>query len=203
MKLKICGLTRLADIKMVNEALPDYAGFVFAKSRRQVDETMADLLKKYLNPEIKTVGVFVNENLERIVRLCQRGTIDLVQLHGDEDKDYMGALKKRVPNQIIKAVRVQTARQIAQAERLPCDYLLLDTDAKGQFGGSGVAFDWSIIPIMQKPYFLAGGLNMDNIGRAVSQCSPYCLDVSSGVETDGIKDSGKILTITQFVRSVK
>ena len=203
MKLKICGLTRLDDVEIVNAVLPDYVGFVFAKSRRQVDETMADLMKRRLHPNVQAVGVFVNEEMERIVRLCNRGTIDVIQLHGDEDRDYMDTLKNQVPNEVIKAVRVQTTQQIAEAEKLPCDYLLLDTDTKGQYGGSGVAFDWSLIPVLEKPYFLAGGLNFDNVQCAVSKCRPYCLDVSSGVETNGVKDLEKIQKIVQFVRSVK
>ena len=146
-KIKICGLKRTEDISYVNELLPDFAGFVFAKSSRQVDAKKAAELKKQLSPKIKAVGVFVNAEPEFIDKLYQKQIIDLAQLHGDETADYIHRLKNLCPSlPLIKAVRVQSTKQILEAEKLPCDYLLLDTWQKDSYGGSGKTFDRSLIP---------------------------------------------------------
>lgn len=200
-KLKICGLSRMQDIDAVNALLPEYIGFVFAESRRRVEEETAEALAARTDSRILKTGVFVNEDPEKILRLCRNGVIDLVQLHGDENREYLLFLKEKLPNPVIKAVRVRTAAEILEADSLPCDFLLLDTYAKGQYGGSGAAFDWNVIPALQKPYFLAGGLYCDNVLQAVSACKPYALDISSGVETDGVKDPEKIRNIIQLIRS--
>ncbi len=194
-KIKICGLTRRQDIDAVNTALPDYIGFVFAKSRRQVDEMQAKALKAALNPSIKAVGVFVNEEIGKIIRLCNSQVIDLIQLHGDENEDYIKKLKNCVPNKIIKAVRVKNREDIKKAMAFSSDYLLFDAYHESMYGGLGRTFDWSLISGVNRPFFLAGGINSDNIMRAITQCSPYCIDVSSGVETNGYKDPKKIMDI--------
>ena len=192
-KIKICGLKHKEDISYVNELLPDFAGFVFAKSSRQVDAKKAAELKKQLSPKIKAVGVFVNADPEFIAELYQQQIIDLAQLHGDETADYIHRLKHLCPSlPLIKAVRVQSTKQILEAEKLPCDYLLLDTWQKDSYGGSGKTFDRSLIPPLTKPWFLAGGLNAENIAESISQCHPWAVDVSSAVETDGVKDKEKI-----------
>lgn len=198
-KLKICGLTRIQDIDIVNATMPDFIGFVFAESKRKVSFEQAFEMKKRLNSGIKAVGVFVNAGLEEIVRLCSEGVIDLVQLHGDEDASYITALKERIECPVIKAVRVQNPEQILNTELLPCDYLLLDTYQKDAYGGTGVSFDYALIPKLHKPYFLAGGLNAGNIEKAAT-LHPYCLDISSGVETDGIKDPSKIKDIIRQIK---
>lgn len=198
--IKICGLTRKVDIEAANEARPDYIGFVFARSRRQVDEEQAKALKACLNPSIKAVGVFVNEEMARIIRLCHSGVIDLIQLHGDEDEDYIQALKSCVTNPVIKAVRVKDAGDIRQALALSCDYLLLDAWHEDQYGGMGRTFDWSLIPEINKPFFLAGGIHSGNILQAIEKCRPYGIDVSSGVETAGLKDPEKIREIVALAR---
>ena len=165
-KIKICGLKRTEDISYVNELLPDFAGFVFAKSSRQVDAKKAAELKKQLSPKIKAVGVFVNAEPEFIAELYQQQILDLAQLHGDETADYIHRLKNLYPSlPLIKAVRVQSTKQILEAEKLPCDYLLLDTWQKDSYGGSGKTFDRSLIPPLAKPWFLAGGLNAENIAE--------------------------------------
>lgn len=202
-KVKICGLSRFVDVDMVNETLPDYIGFVFAKSRRQIDEETAAQLKSKLNRNIQAVGVFVNEDKARIIRLCKAGTIDIVQLHGDEDEGYSKELRVEISNPIIKAVRVRNRKDIERAESFPCDYLLFDTYKESQYGGSGETFDWTMITKVNKPYFLAGGLQSDNVIQAINQAHPYCLDVSSGVETDGWKDNKKIIEIVTKIRSVR
>jgi phosphoribosylanthranilate isomerase len=185
----------------VNEALPDYIGFVFAKSQRQVNPQQAKDLKDILDRRILSVGVFVNAEPSEIIKLCMDGIVDIIQLHGNEDHSYMSTLRSKVSNQIIKAVQVQSASQLIDAQLLPCDYLLLDTYQKDRYGGSGKSFDWSLIPTLQKPFFLAGGLCSENIASAVTAMHPYCLDMSSGVETNGIKDQDKIKKIVRMVRS--
>jgi phosphoribosylanthranilate isomerase len=202
-KIKICGLSRPVDIDYVNEAQPDYIGFVFAKSRRQVSEELAGKLKSMLNPAIQSVGVFVNEDVNRIIRLCREKVIDVIQLHGDEGEEYIQSLKEQVTNPIIKAVRVQSAKDIRKADLLSCDYLLLDAFKEGQYGGCGDVFDWLVISEVSKPYFLAGGIRPDNVIQAVAQVKPYAIDLSSGVETDGVKDRTKIIELITKVRSVR
>lgn len=202
-KIKICGLTREDDILMVNQALPDYIGFVFAKSRRQIEEDRAKNLHSLLDPRIKTVGVFVNETIERIERICKAGSIDIVQLHGEEDKAYIDLLKSSINKPIIKAVRVRNLEDIEAAKHLGGDYLLLDTYKDNQYGGSGEAFDWTMIAKVEMPFYLAGGITNENVERAIQIANPYCIDVSSGVETDGFKDATKIMDIVTKVRSVR
>lgn len=200
-KIKICGLSREQDIEIVNEVLPDYIGFIFAKSSRNVSFQQAKEMKKLLDKRISAVGVFVNAAPDEIIQLCKANIIDIIQLHGDEDISCILALKNDVPNPIIKAVRVQSTRQILEAQSLPCDYLLLDTYQKDVYGGSGKSFDRSLISKIKKPFFLAGGLSAGNIKNAITDCRPYCLDVSSGVEMDGVKDRDKIKEMIRIVRS--
>ena len=185
MKIKICGLSRECDIDYVNEALPDYAGFVFAESRRKVSAEQAFILKRKLSPSIKAVGVFVNDDISFIHDLLKRGIIEIVQLHGNEDEEYISA----VGAPVIKAVRLSKE---GESFDYPADYLLFDSPV----AGSGRTFDWSLIPRTEKPFFLAGGINIGNIAEAI-KINPYAIDLSSGVETGGVKDRGKILEIVK------
>lgn len=200
-KIKICGLKRLEDIYAVNEYKPDYIGFVFAHKKRLVSPELAYELKQHLNSSIKAVGVFVNAEIDFILKLVESGTIDIIQLHGDEDNAYISKLRTKTSVPIIKAIRVKSAEDILAGESIQCDYLLLDTYADNAYGGTGKAFDWSIIPKINKPFFLAGGLSIKNIASA-AEVNPYCLDISSGVETDGFKDKTKIAQIIKTIRSV-
>lgn len=201
-KIKICGLSRKEDILAVNDALPDYIGFVFAKSRRQISDEKALELKELLCPKILSVGVFVNDEIERIKQLCNRGIIDIVQLHGDETSAYIHKLRECITNPVIKALRVSERGISDETLAIPCDYLLLDTYHKEQYGGSGLSFDWNVIPRLSKPYFLAGGIGKNNVMEAIDRMKPYCVDVSSAVETEGNKDADKINEIVKLVRSI-
>jgi phosphoribosylanthranilate isomerase len=200
--IKICGLTREQDIDAVNIALPDYIGFVFAESRRRIDEEKAKTLKACLDPSVKAVGVFVNEKIKNIVKLCRDGVIDLVQLHGDENREYINELKNEIANKIIKAIRVKDASDIEKGMELSCDYLLLDAYHEGSYGGTGKTFDRSLIPVMDKPFFIAGGIHCGNMEQAVKECRPYGIDVSSSVETNGYKDPKKIKEIVAKAREL-
>lgn len=193
-KIKICGLTRTEDIEMVNEFLPDYIGFVFAKSRRQVSAEQAKELKNKLRPAIKAVGVFVNEKPENIAEIANQGIIDLIQIHGDEDAAYCAQLRKLTQAPIIKVVRVEREDDLAGIEEFDCDYYLFDTLSSKEYGGTGKAFDHSLLynKEIKKPFFVAGGLNQDNVAAVIEVIKPFGVDTSGGVETDGIKDANKI-----------
>ncbi len=201
--VKICGLKRECDIDYVNKYKPDYIGFVFAKSKRQVTPQQAERLKLKLDKNIKAVGVFVNQTVEFIADLCNRNIIDIIQLHGDEDNSYISQLKKITNRPIIKAVRVQSREQVVQAEKLDCDFLLLDTYSENAYGGVGESFNWKVIPKIKKPFFLAGGLNNKNVVNAIKSVNPYCVDLSSGAETNGFKDEDKIKKIIDNIRGTK
>jgi phosphoribosylanthranilate isomerase len=198
-KVKICGLTRQQDIDIVNVALPDYIGFVFAESRRKVLMMQAAAMKQNLDRRVSAVGVFVNHDPAEIERIAGNGIIELIQLHGDEDAAYITCLKKKTGLPIMKAVRVRCREQILEAQAMPCEFLLLDTYQEGAYGGTGKTFDRALIPPLEKPFFLAGGLNAENIKKALA-VRPCGVDISGGVETDGVKDAEKIKEIIRIVR---
>ena len=200
-KIKICGLKRLQDIEYVNELLPDFIGFVFAGTKRRITDEKAKELKAALNPEIKSVGVFVNDTLEHISFLANNNIIDIIQLHGDEDRKYIADLRKLTDKKIIKAVRVKDSMSVQEAKELNADYLLLDTFSNsGEYGGTGKTFNRELIPKDISDYFLAGGLNQNNLEEIIKEVKPYAVDLSSGVETDGFKDREKIKKVIEIVR---
>jgi phosphoribosylanthranilate isomerase len=199
-KIKICGIKSFEDIEYINEAQPDYIGFVFAESKRRVDFNLACLLKTRLNKHIQAAGVFVNENIGFIAKLCDANIIDIVQIHGDENEEYISTLKKTVNKPIIKTVRVKDRLSTINNN---VDYTLFDSYNKAEYGGTGKSFDWNIIKGFKKPFFLAGGLSYCNIAEAIHSTHPYCVDISSGVETNGVKDRQKIIDAVNLVRSIK
>ena len=196
-KIKICGLTRMEDIAAVNIAKPEYVGFVFAQSRRKISPALAQELRKNLAADIIPVGVFVNEPIENILELVRCGTIEIIQLHGAEDEEYIRKLKQHTS--IIRAIGIAGAGDVCKHRQTAADYLLLDNAA----GGTGQSFDWDLIGETEKPFFLAGGLNPENISRAIAKTSPFAVDVSSGVETNGVKDSAKIHEFIRIARTQK
>ena len=199
MKLKFCGLTRKQDILAANAARPDYVGFVFADSRRRVTEEQAARLRAQLAPGIQAVGVFVNDEPERIAALVNAGVIDLVQLHGGENRAYLDRRRGMTGAQVLYAVRVGAYADIERVKDYPVEFLLLDASIKGVCGGSGHTFDWSLIGAVEKPYFLAGGLNESNLPLAL-RTGAYALDLSSGIETDSVKDETKMRRVAALVR---
>ncbi len=211
-KIKICGLKRLEDVEVANELNLDFVGFVFAGKKRKITFEKAAELRAALKPEIPAVGVFVNEPMENVFKLAEKHIIQAIQLHGDEGRDYMENLREGLSERlegkmalIIKAIRVKNTTDILEGEKLPCDMLLLDTfepvsEKEGGYGGTGKVFDHGMIPKLSKPYFLAGGLNSENIRAAVDKICPYAVDVSSGVETDEWKDREKMI---QFVKALR
>ena len=197
-KIKICGLRRREDILAVNEAKPDYCGFIieFPKSFRSVTADKVRELVKDLSPEIKGVGVFVNAPVEFVSGLLNEGTLALAQLHGQEDEAYIRKLKKLTDKPIIKAFSVKTSEDIEKALQSPADYILLDQGS----GGTGMTFDWSLIPKIERPFFLAGGIGAENLEQAIREIRPYAVDLSSSVETDKWKDPEKIWNVVDIVR---
>lgn len=199
-KIKLCGLSRECDIEAANALCPDYIGFVFAeRSRRYVSPERAEMLKVKLNPTIKAVGVFVRETPERVAKLLNGGNIDIVQLHGGEDEDYIAQLRRLTDAPIIKAFRIDCAADIEDARKSSADYVLLDSGS----GGSGTVFDWSLVKAINRPYFLAGGLSIGNVREAIETLFPYAIDVSSGIETNGFKDQQKMAAFVAAVRKEK
>lgn len=195
-RIKLCGLSRPCDIEAANELKPEYIGFVFApKSKRYVTFEKAEELKRLIAPEIKAVGVFVDETPNVIAELLNNGVIDIAQLHGNEGKEYLEKLRALTDKPIIKAFRIETETDIADAEHSSADYILLDSGT-----GTGTVFDWKLIQNIKRPYFLAGGLSLDNVENAVNMFHPYAVDVSSGIETDGLKDKAKMAAFVAAVR---
>lgn len=194
-KIKLCGLTRRCDIDWVNELLPDYVGFVFAGSSRRVTDEQAAQLRKLLREDIPAVGVFVDEPIDHVAALVRQGVIQLVQLHGAEDEAYIQQLRRAVSVPVIQAFSVRSSEDIQAAGRSSADFVLLDHGA----GGTGRAFDWSLAAALDRPYFLAGGLHPGN-AAAAAELHPYAVDVSSGIETAGVKDRQKMI---EFVRRIR
>ena len=195
-KVKLCGLKRPCDIEWANDVRPDYVGFVFAGKKRRVTDDQAKSLRGQLCNDIPVVGVFVDENQAHITRLVRDEIIQVVQLHGQEDDEYIKTLRNEIAVPIIKAFSVANREDVQRACQSRADYILLDNGK----GGRGTSFDWSIIQVIARPFFLAGGLTPENVVEAL-QLQPYALDVSSGIETDGVKDKAKIQQFMTRIRA--
>lgn len=209
-KLKICGIKRIEDINIINKYKIDYIGFVFAESPRKISFNKARELSNLLNNNIVPVGVFVNENINFIVKLYKEKIIKIAQLHGTEDENYIKNLKNKSYNEtgtqipIINAIEIKNIninslnKKLSKLNETSADYLILDSGK-----GSGKPFNWKLIDknkTLKKPFFLAGGLNNKNLRLAINEFNPYAVDLSSGVETDGFKDEEKIKEIVEIVK---
>lgn len=217
-KVKMCGISKVETISAVVEAKPDYMGLVFAPSKRQVTVDQAktlveELHKQYTtrynngaeqsnNDEIKTVGVFVNETLENIVTIATEANLDAVQLHGDEDEAFIQSLKERTNVEVWKAVQIRSSADVEVWIDSSADMLLFDAYHKDERGGTGEVFDWSCLDEFERPFMLAGGIDSTNVARAIRTVRPYGIDISSGIETDGVKDDEKITAFTKLVRTI-
>ena len=198
-KIKICGIYKNEDANLVNIYKPDYFGMVidFPKSHRNVNSTMATHLRRLISDDIPAVGVFVNRPISQVEELLQEGIINIAQLHGSEDDDYIDELKKK-GFEVWKAFKIRNIEDIENAKKSHADLILLDNGY-----GTGESFDWRLIRGIKRPFALAGGLRADNIKEAIDKYSPYLLDISSGVETSGAKDGRKIKECVEAVRSLK
>lgn len=197
-KIKICGLTRAQDIQAANALQLDYIGFVFApKSKRFVPPEQAKQLRQQLAPGIQAVGVFVNAPPEQIAALLVDGTINIAQLHGQEDAAYIARLRSLTRAPIWQAFCIENTEDISRANASPADLVLLDHGA----GGTGERFDWTLLHGMARPFVLAGGLTPQNAVEAIAKARPYAVDASSGCETNGVKDPAKMLAFVNAVRN--
>lgn len=195
-KIKLCGMKSALDIEYANELSPDYVGFIFfEKSKRYVSPEKAAELVRRLEENITPVGVFVDSEIPFIVNMLDSGAIRAVQLHGSEDEEYIKELREYTDATIIKAFKIKSADDIERAKESSADYILLDS---GQ--GSGKTFEHELIRDIDRPFFLAGGLYPENVVRAIEKYRPYCVDVSSSLETLGFKDKMKM---TAFVKAVR
>ena len=195
-KIKVCGLKSMEDVGIMNEFLPDYCGFIidFPSSHRSITKQVAENLSKELNPRIKTVGVFVNSPVEDVIELLKRGVIQIAQLHGNEDEDYIHEVQAKTNKPVIKAIIVRDEFDVLRGKSSPADYILLDGGK-----GSGDVFDWNLIMDIKRDFFLAGGLGEDNLKKAIQTLHPYGVDLSSSLETDGKKDREKIQRIMKIM----
>ena len=198
-KIKICGLRRREDILAVNAVLPDYCGFIieFPKSFRSVTGDQVRELVRGLDHQICPVGVFVNASEERVAELLNEGTIAMTQLHGQEDEAYIQRLRALTDRPLIRAFSVKTADDVQRAQASSADFILLDQGG----GGTGIPFDWSLVPRLSRPFFLAGGLGEDNLAEAIQRLKPYAVDLSSSVETDRWKDPEKIRRVVEIIKN--
>lgn len=208
-EIKLCGLTRDQDIEIANKLKPEYIGFVFwDRSSRNVSAMQAARLKGKLDPEIKAVGVFVNAPVELVISLHNVGIIDVAQLHGNENEDYIKKLHD-ADMTVIKAFKMKKTDEkvneesnsgkeagvISEAIKSSADYIMFDPGK-----GEGATFNWQLIKDVEREFFLAGGLTPENVGNAVKTVHPFAVDVSSGIENDGHKDEAKM---TKFVENVR
>ena len=210
-KVKMCGISKVETIPAIVDAKPDYMGLVFAPSKRQVTVEQAKILIEELHKQcinhydikvVKTVGVFVNETLDNLVRIADTANLDAVQLHGDEDEAFIQSLKERTNVEVWKAIQIRSAADVEKWIDSSADMLLFDAYHKDERGGTGEVFDWSSLDAFERPFMLAGGIDSTNVARAIRTVRPYGIDISSGIETNGMKDDKKITAFTKIVKSI-
>lgn len=216
-KVKFCGITQEDTVPVLLETEPDYVGFIFAPSKRQVTVEQAQSITRSLQDSVSTtsgdkcisrVGVFVNETISTIVEIAKAVPLSVVQLHGDETVAYIESLRIHLQEeqlgsiQIWKAVQVQIKKDIMQWEQAPIDGLVVDAYSKTTRGGTGQTVDWSLLEGIEMPYYLAGGIGLHNVARAIRRLQPYGLDMSSSLETNGQKDASTIRTMSQLIKTV-
>ena len=193
-KIKLCGLSRVEDIETANIFLPEFVGFIFwEKSRRYISPQKAAALKDILDKKISAVGVFVNEKISTVAEIAK--FLDFIQLHGDEDDNYISTLRNFTDKKIIQAFKIKKAEDLQRAQNSRADFILLDSGA-----GTGEIFNWQLLKNFEREYFLAGGLTVENISDAVKILKPFAVDVSSGIETNGLKDAAKMKNFVFKIR---
>lgn len=203
--IKLCGMRRSEDIAYCNECMPDYIGFIFAESRRKILPELSGQLRGELDPKIITVGVTVNAPIEFFTEI--NGSADIFQLHGNEDAEYISALRKLFPEkEIWKAGRIRSEADIDALAVLPADKFVLDAFSSEAYGGTGKKIDEKLLAYaknkLSNPFFIAGGIDRSNIADIIKKYTPYGVDLSSGIETDGSKDRAKMLEITKIYHNL-
>ena len=198
-KIKFCGLRREEDVKFAASLGAGFMGFILTdRFRRFIEPEEAGRLKQFVPASCKTVGVFVDEPLDYVIESAELADLDMIQLHGSEDDAYIAEVKAKTGLSVIKMVKPVTIDDIITARQSLADLILLDSGA----GGTGKVFDWSLAERLGRDYILAGGLTPDNVGEAVERLKPFAVDVSSGVETEGIKDFSKMKAFAAEVRKI-
>lgn len=216
-KVKFCGITQEDTVPVLMETQPNYVGFIFAPSKRQVTVEQAKSITRSLQDSVHTtsgnkccsrVGVFVNETIPTIVEIAKAVPLSVVQLHGDETVTYIETLRSQLQEEqlesieIWKAIQVQGKEDILPWKQAPIDGLVVDAYSKEERGGTGKTIDWSLLDEVQVPYYLAGGIGLHNVARAIRRLQPYGLDMSSSLETNGQKDVRKIKSMAQIIKTV-
>ena len=216
-KVKFCGISQEDTVPVLLETQPDYVGFIFAPSKRQVTVEQAKSITRSLQDSVHTtsgnkccsrVGVFVNETIPTIVEITKAVPLSVVQLHGDETVTYIETLRIQLQEEqlefieIWKAIQVQGKEDILPWKQAPIDGLVVDAYSKEERGGTGKTIDWSLLDDVQVPYYLAGGIGLHNVARAIRRLQPYGLDMSSSLETNGQKDVKKIKSMAQIIKTV-
>ena len=195
----MCGITSLEDINTINELLPEYVGFVFyEKSKRYITPDKAKELKLKLDKRIQAVGVFLHEKAEAMAALASDGVIDMIQAHGCEEPEFVREIKKLTDVPVIQAFKTNKKEDILRAVESPAEYILVDSSL-----GSGEMMDIEILKDFPRPFFLAGGLDPENVSTVIDAVHPEVVDVSSGIETDGKKDPEKMRAFMQAVKGTQ
>lgn len=195
-RIKCCGMFRDVDVAAVNAVRPDYCGFIvdFPKSHRSLPPEEAARLAAQVAKGITTVAVVVDQPVEAVAALA-RNAFGAVQLHGHEDEAYLARLRALTDAPVIQAIQVHGPEDVARANASTANMVLLDA---GQ--GGGTAFDWGLLAGVERPLMLAGGLTPENVAEAIRAVHPWGVDLSSGLETDRLKDPTKIKAAVAAVR---
>ena len=197
-RVKICGINSPEDVEIVNELKPDYVSFAFYKNKRQVTYEKARKLKQILDKDIRVIGVFVDENTNVVASAANDDLLDVIEFHGNEGPGEIERIKAFTEKPIIQGFRIRSRADVELALDSHADSILMYSDSE-----SGILMDWKLLMNVTRPYFLAGGLNADNIEKAIKICHPFAVSVTTGVETDGIKDREKMAAFIKMARRTK
>lgn len=197
MKIKICGIKNEDEAKIINECRPDIVGFIFAESKRKIDSNKAKILRKIIASDIQTAGIFVEQNEDEIIEIYNEKIIDIIQLHGNYDENTVQNLKEKTNAKIIKVIRVNDNSYEINTK---ADFILFDAYSKDKYGGLNKTFNWNIKINSNVPYFVAGGINENNVVEMIKKLNPYGVDISSGVEAGGFKTKEKVSNIIKIIK---
>lgn len=203
MKIKFCGIRRLEDVAAVNLCQPDYMGMILSGGfRRSISQEQAQRLVQEKSDAIAAVGVFVNESSETICRMAEQLHLQVIQLHGNESAEQIQTLQQKTGLPVWKALRIGTLEELEAAGTNPADCLILEGKTGAGIGGTGVCADWELLArySWNRPFFLAGGLQPENVLEAIATVSPTGVDFSSGIEEDGVKSLRRMKQLMTLIR---
>lgn len=203
MKIKFCGIRRLEDVAAVNLCQPDYMGMILSGGfRRSISQKQAQRLVQEKSDAIAAVGVFVNESSETICRMAEQLHLQVIQLHGNESAEQIQTLQQKTGLPVWKALRIGTLEELEAARTNPADCLILEGKTGAGIGGTGVCADWELLArhSWNRSFFLAGGLQPENVLEAIATVSPTGVDFSSGIEEDGVKSLRRMKQLMTLIR---